>query len=485
MLYFDSQLLSVDGHLNNSGASYSISLDDFVYCILSKANDSTGALVETFLCVIENQNKSRTITVQYKRNSRTMADFFADINAIGGGQPLKLWTNMRSFSNNTLLATDLLYDSSFILNDNYQNNCLYSTTLNITSAYISSNSDTTPIIFTCVGNQIESAPLYEDVVLNVYDGLIANGTTEATTTILNYGMNVVETATATDYAVKLPQPKTGKSVKVMNKSTTTIYLFPSNIGGQINNLAIDEPAIVPNDGNLYEFVCIENPLPGAWTWSAPAINQYDSGDITANITLGLNGTIHCTSPSNAVETGGFSSSTGFSYDGKSKAMVVFGAGSVPMFKPQYNAIAKVKVYTNLSANNGGILWQVGNSSQKNHYNISTGAFITNGVTGGAYGGYGFCDQTVPGATLGLNALATNIGDPGTCWGELVLVGAGSNFASGVDSRIGDHNLGIVANPLAPAPPATVRQWLTGYINFQIQPRVNLTGFMFRFFIEYY
>lgn len=109
--------------------------------------------------------------------------------------------------------------------------------------------------------------------LPVYDGLSAQGTTSSSTAVLQYGVNVFTSADTANYAAKLPQPTTGKNVSIVNKTSNIIALYPSNVGGQINNLPIDSPAYIPNDGTSHEFVCIENPLPGAWTWSAPAVGQ--------------------------------------------------------------------------------------------------------------------------------------------------------------------------------------------------------------------
>lgn len=125
-----------------------------------------------------------------------------------------------------------------------------------------------------------------DLITTVYDGIVANNTTNATTTVLNYGVNVVTTVTLTNKAAKLPQPVTGKSVKVVNMGANPLLLFPSNVGGQINNYPINAPATVPADGKLYEFICIENPLPGAWVWSAPATNQIELQEVTINHTNG-------------------------------------------------------------------------------------------------------------------------------------------------------------------------------------------------------
>ena len=140
------------------------------------------------------------------------------------------------------------------------------------------------------GNEDTIKPEFIDTanLINVvYDNIVANGTTNATTTVLNYGVNVITTVTLTNNSAKLPQPVTGKTVKVVNMGTLPLQIFPSNVGGQINNYPIDAPAIVPPDGKLYEFICIENPLPGAWVWSAPAINQAELIEVVINHTNGV------------------------------------------------------------------------------------------------------------------------------------------------------------------------------------------------------
>ena len=91
----------------------------------------------------------------------------------------------------------------------------------------------------------------------VFPDLVADNTTmEDTTLILEYGVNIIITSTPTNYACKLPLPTTGKRVVVVNRSSMAISLFPSMAGGQINNYAIDAPAIIPPDGNAYDFICI-------------------------------------------------------------------------------------------------------------------------------------------------------------------------------------------------------------------------------------
>jgi hypothetical protein len=110
----------------------------------------------------------------------------------------------------------------------------------------------------------------------VYDNISAQGTnTSGTTTVLNYGVNVIQTVTITDNSAKLPQPVTGKVCIVVNMSSLPLYLYPSNPGGKINNLPVDTPLVIPPDGVAYQFICTENPLPGNWS----VLNNPSAGQI--------------------------------------------------------------------------------------------------------------------------------------------------------------------------------------------------------------
>jgi hypothetical protein len=127
---------------------------------------------------------------------------------------------------------------------------------------------------------------------SVYDNLIAQGTDENTTLVLDYGVNIITTSTTQDYAAKLPQPVTGRSVKVVNTSGLAVSIYPSNIGGQINDLPIDQPALVPADGKLYTFTCIENPLPGQWSVALPSNIIMEVGTLDISHTNGVDSIVY-------------------------------------------------------------------------------------------------------------------------------------------------------------------------------------------------
>ena len=131
--------------------------------------------------------------------------------------------------------------------------------------------------------------------VNTSYGLTAQGTSASTTSILSYDINVFTTVTLSDYATKLPQPVTGKSVVIVNRGVAPLYVYPSNPGGEINNLGIDQPAIVPPDGQGYSFYCIENPQPGQWVvtgLNGAQLQINPAQEITVNHTTGSPTLVH-------------------------------------------------------------------------------------------------------------------------------------------------------------------------------------------------
>jgi hypothetical protein len=324
----------------------------------------------------------------------------------------------------------------------------------------------------------------------VFDGLVANNTTMAgTTLVLQYGVNIIETSTQTNFACKLPAPVTGKRVIVVNKSTFSVSLFPSMTGGQINNYDIDAPAIIPPDGRAYDFICVENPLPGAWVWSPPAIGQYDSGEITATTTSSAFGRYIAAAsivggPTYAAERDGLFASSGVAVNGANQPLVwqpappaaIPNSTYIPNFKPAayWNSIVKIKVYTNIvpvSGDEPGFAlvsgsafnlynppnpYQTFDLDANNPYvNIFT---LSNAISGSASPG-----------------LATNIGDAGTAWGELNITPA--LLLSGINqlSFVGD----VPNQTTSTGEVATFTRALTAYLC----PRV-VGAVKFRFIIEF-
>jgi hypothetical protein len=341
--------------------------------------------------------------------------------------------------------------------------------------------------------------------------------------VCSYGVNVFEYVTPTNFATKLPQPTTGKSVRIVNNGSTFLKIFPSNIGGRINNYPVDTPAIIPSDGKPYEFICIENPLPGEWTFSAPATGQYDSGDIEVSVTaLSKNGTNPIAIAYNANNVGTYTNfiSSNWGYNGKNKSnLLIFDylGDYVVAFRPDtaWKGISKIKVYTNLisTPETQETYVYLNSGGEANQYSLAEGKFIS--TNDNIYSNHStlflfglpnvIAGSPVTGSTQYTSA---NIGDAGTLWAEKsAYSGVGTNVSLGenVGTTIGNKSL----NNAFPYPYATgsytnangdyteiyrndpCELFYSSYISFQIQPFAydfdygTIPDFKFRFIIEYY
>lgn len=309
----------------------------------------------------------------------------------------------------------------------------------------------------------------------VFDGLVANNTTSSTTLVLEYGVNIIETSTPSDFAAKLPQPVTGKRVIVVNKSSMVVSLFPSNVGGQINNYAIDAPAIIPPDGKAYDFICVENPLPGAWVWSPPATNQWDSGEITANSTsttkwFNSNGL-------STIERVGVGTTGIGAINSRNVIYASDSNGSV--FNPTvlWNAITKCKVYTNISSDLSGAnepVCALAISVGTNRYIAGTNTFSDNVlIQTGSYGNpTSKSIEDVISGTIPPPGVTANIGDPGTLWTEFSFT---ANNVQG-SSHVGNKFIST---------DGTYDTWNSNLISIGLRTGQIVSGVKFRFFIEYF
>lgn len=334
----------------------------------------------------------------------------------------------------------------------------------------------------------------------INDTIVMTGTTAATTTtFLVFGYNVIKNATATNYACRLPNPpKKGMSTTVINTSGFPIVIYPSVTGGSINGV-VNGSALVPSDGKPYVFFCYENPLPGAWTWTPPAINQYDSGEITVN-SPPSNG---CITASNSAN---FSISTVLNgtlagFDGLNKPLFYnynddYG-GQVSTFKPAtiWNQITKIKVYTNKIVIGSGVTVRIVGTSFFNYYNKLTGVFY-DGVQyqSAAFGADLLVSTAVAGTAVPNPAgsvVSLNIGDAGTLYGENTItsfVPVPTNISYNTlypqisyPTTFGDKYIKDVV-----IDGVTYEQWYTQYLSVNIIPRCGATSapFKYRFFIEY-
>lgn len=308
----------------------------------------------------------------------------------------------------------------------------------------------------------------------VFDGLVANGTDANTTLILEYGVNIIETSTPTNYACKLPQPVTGKRIIVVNKSNMVISLFPSNVGGQINNNLIDAPAIIPPDGRAYDFICIENPLPGAWVWSPPATAQWDSGEIAADSTSATKW-FNSNSISTIERVGTGTTGAGAI---NSRNVIYASDSNGAVFNPlsTWNAITKLKVYTNISSDLGGANEPVSAlfmSIGTNRYLAGTSTYFdTPLIQTGSYGEpFSKTLENIIAGTVPAPGVTANVGDEGTLWTEFDFTANGSQGFSHVGNRFISTD-------------GTYDTWVSCLISLGLRTGQIVNGVKFRFFIEY-
>ena len=354
-----------------------------------------------------------------------------------------------------------------------------------------------------------------DSIYTVDANLNANNTSTATTSVMIYGVNVFTGVTATNFATKLPQPVTGKSVKVINNGTTLLHVFPSNIGGQVNNLPIDTPAVIPPDGNLYEFICIKNPLPGAWTFSTPATGQYDSGDITISISAGtysgLNPLVVAYNQSNVGINNTFNNSN-WGYNGKNKSNITSYTNNGKYylaFRPDtpWQGISKIKVYTNLLTDSArGTQVRLLGGGESGYYSPFDDTVLNTAVSSDNVDLFLFdLTKKITGADATGSTIysAAKIGAAGTVWDEIV---GNSDYYSNISlggeggTFIGNKSLGTAVYPYSQTSDNSgnviktgdiVNKYYSSYISFQIKPFEEyfnygvIPDFKFRFIIEYY
>ena len=277
----------------------------------------------------------------------------------------------------------------------------------------------------------------------------------------------------------------------------SILVFPSVVGGEINGV-VNGFASIPNDGRAYIFYCTDNPLPGAWTWSPPATTQYDSGEITCDTiagpgvgryNVGISNNYHQQADSGGATT------TFWVFDCQVRDLIATyapdfeavssgdtGGVSGTALSANIMNVTKIKIYTNAHVSGGWIFAGLNVACGTTIYDSASpgGNFITNGPASALSGVVSTTGETwdvVPGATLPINTLAPNIGDPGTYyvqWDPSMTSGFDANYINlGPAQYIGPHT-----NP-------GEHVWYSGAWNFFIKPDVAFTDFKYRFIIEYY
>ena len=124
--------------------------------------------------------------------------------------------------------------------------------------------------------------------------IAASGTSLASATLLTAGINLVTSADSNNIAVKLPQPELGLVINVVNTSSRAITVYPYSATDSVLGLNDGEGYSIPEDGQLYRIVCVQNPNVGVWSVSTPTVNNSVTKTVSINLTadgtnVGING----------------------------------------------------------------------------------------------------------------------------------------------------------------------------------------------------
>lgn len=295
---------------------------------------------------------------------------------------------------------------------------------------------------------------------------------------LFYGVNVLGSGLLGDKTIRLPNPPIkGRVVKIINNTGYVIYVRPSVVGGSINGV-VDGSAGVPSDGKIYEFVCWENPLPGAWSWTPPATGQYDSGLILFDTTLET-GVFSAMDNVVKGEGVGFNVSSGWAYQPLSSLVVksgLSGSDYYVAFRPgiNWNSITRMKVYSNIRAAEAANCQFLLQFSRRKTYYVKNTTTVKNSDAGstGSFFNYQGLDAAVGGVASGL--LSANVGDAGTGYKVIDL----SSLSAPDQTFVGVKNIGDITSG-----GVLCDNLLCQMISFQFQTNFIASGIQLRFFLE--
>lgn len=142
---------------------------------------------------------------------------------------------------------------------------------NVLTIGATAGTPTSGILENGVGQRIQELTLrslkYDQIAVS------PSGTDITTTAVVEYGISIINTATASDNAIRLPEPYLGGIVGIVNNSSVNIYVFPYDSDDSIVGLSAGEPYMIPSDGQLYNITCVQNPSVGVWSVTTPTSNN--------------------------------------------------------------------------------------------------------------------------------------------------------------------------------------------------------------------
>lgn len=134
-----------------------------------------------------------------------------------------------------------------------------------------------------ISNSVTEPFTIEEILTPSQSAISGDGTNIGTDSVLSYNVNLVS-ASAGDYSVRLPEPSLGGVVGVVNTSAVSVYVFPYDLASSILGLPAGEPFVVPADGQLYNFTCVQNPAVGVWSVAIPASNNSITKSVSTLLT---------------------------------------------------------------------------------------------------------------------------------------------------------------------------------------------------------
>lgn len=180
---------------------------------------------------------------------------------------------------------------------NLSNESIQSTVGNLLTIGSSAGTPTTGTLQNGVGQDVTSITLDElqvNRLVQTQATIAANGTTLSGAALLSAGVNLVTSADSSNIAVKLPDSQLGLIVNVVNTSSRDIEVFPFAATHSLVGLSAGASFTVPADNQLYQFVCVQNPVVGVWSVITPTSNNSVSKTVSINLVadgthIGING----------------------------------------------------------------------------------------------------------------------------------------------------------------------------------------------------
>lgn len=169
---------------------------------------------------------------------------------------------------------------------NLSNKSIQSTVGNLLTIGSAAGTPTTGTLQNGVGQDVTSLTLDElqvNRLVQTQATIAANGTTLSGATLLSAGVNLVTSADSSNIAVKLPDSQLGLIVNVVNTSSRDIEVFPFAATHSLVGLSAGAAFTVPADNQLYQFVCVQNPVVGVWSVTTPIGNNIVKKSVSVNL----------------------------------------------------------------------------------------------------------------------------------------------------------------------------------------------------------